>query len=42
MPAARALHVDLTGATAVLLFTSEGADHLHGAVLPVDGGYLGR
>lgn len=26
----------------VLFLTSEGADYLHGAVLPVDGGYLGR
>lgn len=26
----------------VLFLTSDGADYLHGAVLPVDGGYLGR
>ena len=26
----------------VLFLASEGADYLHGAVLPVDGGYLGR
>lgn len=31
---------DIAGA--VLFLTSEGADYVHGSVLPVDGGYLGR
>lgn len=31
---------DIAGA--VLFLTSEGADYMHGTVVPVDGGYLGR